>query len=94
MVEYSQWTAAVLASLVSILTLYNAARLKSGILAVSTYATGTGMVLVAGGFFLQLDPGLINDPELAEIVYNLALIAGFCLMGGGSFKILQMSRIK
>ncbi len=94
MLEYSQWAAAVLALLVSVLTLYNAAKLRSGIIAVATYASGTGMVLVAAGFFLQLNGGLISDRELAELVYNLALIAGFCLMGVGSFKIFQMSRIK
>lgn len=93
MADTSQWMAAMLAFLVSLLTMYNAAKLRRGVLAVSTYAFGTGMLSLALGFLVIAAPAW-SDHETINLVYHLLFIVGFALLGFGSFKIYRMSQIK
>jgi len=81
-----------LAFIVSLLTLYNAYKLRSGILAVSTFAFGAGMLCLAAAFFIIILPVWIFS-SVAEIVRNVLFFAGFILLGFGSFKIYKMSQI-
>lgn len=90
--EIAQWVAATLAFIVSLLTLYNSARLRQGIIAVSTASSGIGMLLLAFGFLLFATQGAMADEMM--VVYHLVFIAGFILLGFGSFKIYLMSKIK
>lgn len=91
--EISQWLALILAFLVSLLTLYNAARLKSGILAISTYAFGAGMLSLSLGFMFLVFPGWAGE-QITITAYHLLFILGFALLGWGSFQIYRMSNIK
>ena len=91
--EVLQWIAVSLAFLVSLLTLYNAARLRQGILAVSTVSFGLGMLSLSMGFLLAISPSLA-DPETITAVNYALFILGFFLLGLGSFKIYKMSQIK
>lgn len=87
------WVAVALASIVSLLTLSNAAKLKTGVLAISTYAFGGGMLSLAASFaVLQLPLGA--DLQLLLFMSRLLFVVGFLLLGFGSFKIYQMSQIK
>ena len=88
----AQWMAAVLAFVVSLLTLYNAARLRQGIIAVSATASGVGMLLLAFGFLLLATQGGTESDWMT--MYNISFILGFLFLGFGSFKIYQMSKIK
>lgn len=81
-----------LAFLASFLTLYNAIKLKSGVLAVSSYAFGGGMLCLSAVFLLSIMPfGLTNS--LYEVISLILLLLGFGLLGFGSFKIFKMSQI-
>ncbi len=93
MIDLMQWVALTIASLVSLLTLYNAARLKTGVLAMSTYAFGGGMLFLAAGFFLLNFP-LGVDLSILVTMYRTFFLIGFILLGWGSWQIYQMSRIK
>lgn len=85
--------AASLAFVVSLLTLSNAARLRSGVLAVSTYLFGGGMLSLSAAFFLMVIPEIITN-EGVWLMHIIFFTVGFLLLGLGSFKIYQMSRIK
>ncbi|MCL5784982.1 MAG: hypothetical protein M1142_06560 [Patescibacteria group bacterium] len=89
----SRLLAVAMAFLVSLLTLYNAARLRQGILAVSTYAFGAGMLSLSLGFLALAAPAWA-DSDTISLTYHLLFILGFALLGFGSFKIYRMSRIK
>ncbi len=91
--EIIAWIATVLALIVSLLTMFNAAKLKTGILAISTYAFGGGMLFLAGSFLLTALP-LTVEPDLAELVSRILFLVGFVLLGFGSYKIYTMSQIK
>lgn len=82
-----------LAFFVSLFTLSNAARLKTGILAISTFAFGAGMMALAAGFFLLTLPAWIS-PENAKIAYKVFFVIGFIFLGLGSYKVYRMSKIK
>ena len=90
--EFLEWLAAILSFLVSLLTLYNAAKLKTGILAVSTYAFGAGMLSLAVGLLFISTP-LWADPETIQLMFRLAFILGFALLGFGSYQIYRMSKV-
>lgn len=85
--------ALMLAFLVSLLTLYNAAKLKTGVLAVSTYSFGAGMLALSLGFLTLAAPAWA-DKEVMSLVYYLLFTLGFALLGFGSYKIYQMSQVK
>jgi hypothetical protein len=78
---------------VSLLTLYNAARLRTGILAVSAYASGAGMLSLSAGLFLLTMSFNGGISDIPTIYYSLFII-GFIFLGAGAFKIYQMSRIR
>lgn len=91
--ELSSWVALILAFLVSLLTLYNAAKLRSGILAISTYAFGVGMLCLSVALALLVLPYSLNpDPE--GLFYKLFFIIGFLFLAFGSFKVYSMSHLK
>lgn len=90
--DLAQFLAVVLSALVSLLTLYNAARLKSGILAVATYAFGAGMLALTIGF-LFLARTQWGDPETRSLIYFSSFVLGFILLGVGSYKIYTMSKV-
>lgn len=90
--ELLEWLAAAASFLVSLLTMYNAAKLRSGILAVSTYAFGAGMLSLAVGFLFLSTPGWA-DPETVQLMFRLSFILGFVLLGFGSYKIYKMAKI-
>lgn len=92
-VEIFVWLSVTLAAVVSLLTLYNAAKLKTGVLAISTYAFGGGMLFLSAAFLLLTLP-IGADPEMADLVSKLLFFAGFLLLGFGSWKIYKMSQIK
>lgn len=81
-----------LAFLASFLTLFNAIKLKSGVLAMSCYALGGGMLFLATAFLLSIMPVGFTD-SLNEIFSLILLLLGFGLLGVGSFKIFKMSQI-
>lgn len=87
-----KWFIALLALLVSLLTLYNAVKLKSGILAVATYAFGGGMLCLSAALLLLAFP-LLSASEFGEIVQDMLFVGGFLLLGFGSYKIYQMSHV-
>lgn len=89
--EVINWVIIALAVTVSLLTLYNAARLRTGVLAISTYAFGGGMLCLSAAFFLLSVPALA-DAVTVGLAYRVLFIAGFVLLGFGSFKIYLMSR--
>ncbi|MFH0937308.1 MAG: hypothetical protein V1808_03360 [Candidatus Daviesbacteria bacterium] len=90
-IELVRWAIAGLAAIVALLTLYNAAKIGSGILAVSTYAFGAGMLCLSTAFLiLALPDG--GTTELGQIVYHLLFVVGFILLGFGSYKIYKMSK--
>ncbi len=91
--DIPKWIAMILAFSVSLLTLYNAFKLRSGVLAVSTYAFGAGMVAVTLGLFIMV-VSPFTDVVVQQIIYYLLFVVGFALLGAGSLKIYQMSRIK
>lgn len=82
-----------LAFFVSLLTLSNAARLRTGVLAMSTFAFGTGMLALSAGFFLLTLPNWIA-PENTKLAYQVFFVLGFILLGFGSYQIYRMSKIK
>lgn len=90
--ESTKWLITFLAFVVSLLTLYNAARLRTGILAVATYASGAGMLCVSTAFLLLVLPGWVAS-ETATILHQILLLVGFLLLGFGSYKIYKMSRV-
>lgn len=90
--EWLAWLCAVLSFLVSLLTLYNAAKLKTGILAVSTYAFGAGMLALSVGFLFLATPDWAT-PQTVNLLYRLSFILGFALLGFGSYKIYKMAKI-
>lgn len=81
-----------IAFIASLLTLYNAAKLRTGILAISTYAFGAGMLCLSTGFALTTLP-ITSDPVTLLTVSRVLFFAGFVLLGLGSYKIYQMSKI-
>lgn len=87
-----KWFIALLALLVSLLTLYNAVKLKSGVLAVATYAFGGGMLCLSAAALLLAFP-LFSLPQLGSIVQDVLFIIGFLLLGFGSYKIYSMSKV-
>lgn len=91
--EVTELVALLLSFLVSLLTLYNAARLKTGVLAVSTYAFGAGMLALSLGFLTLAAPAWA-DKEVMSLGFYFLFTLGFALLGFGSFKIYQMSQIK
>lgn len=92
MTDLIQWLGLTIAAIVSLLTLYNAARLRSGVLAMSTYAYGGGMLCIAAGFFLLVTPfGTNFDSVIA--MHKALFLAGFILLGWGSYQIYKMSRV-
>lgn len=93
MTDTVQWVALTIAPLVSLLTLYNAARLRTGVLAMSTYAFGGGMLFLAAGFFLLNFPLGVSLSNLVTM-YQVFFLIGFILLGWGSYQIYKMSRIK
>ena len=93
MIDFIQWIGITVAALVSLLTLYNAARLRTGVLAVSTYAFGGGMLFLAAGFFLLNFPLGVDLSSLVTM-YRTFFLIGFILLGWGSYQIYQMSRIR
>lgn len=93
MIDFVQWIALTIAALVSLLTLYNAARLKTGVLAMSTYAFGGGMLFLSAGFFLLNFPLGVGLESLVTM-YRTFFLIGFILLGWGSYQIYQMSQIK
>ncbi len=93
MIDLTQWIALTLAAVVSLLTLYNAARLKTGIIAMSTYAFGGGMLFLSAGFFLLNFPVGVPLDTLVTM-YRAFFLIGFILLGLGSYQIYKMSRIK
>ncbi|RJO60715.1 hypothetical protein C4544_04560 [candidate division WS5 bacterium] len=92
LIDFIQWFAVVLASLVSLLTLYNAAKLRSGVLAMATYAFGAGMLCLAAAFFLLAIPDL-NSSLTVDWLYRILFVIGFSMLGLGSFKIYKMSQV-
>lgn len=92
MTDITQWIALTISSLVSLLTLYNAARLRTGILAMSTYAFGGGMLFLAAGFFLLNFPLGVGLESLVTM-YRVFFLTGFILLGWGSYQIYRMSRV-
>lgn len=91
--DVSGWIAAILAFLVSSLTLYNATRLKKGLLAVATYAFGAGMLSLSLGF-LVVKASTGADQELVSLIYYLLFTLGFALLGFGSYQIYLTSKAK
>lgn len=91
-VEYLKWVVAALAFLVSLLTLTNAFRLRSGVLAVSTYSAGAGMLFIAAGLFL-LNVPVWASLEVMTLTNYVLFFLGFILLGVGSFKIYRMSQV-
>lgn len=88
--EASGLIIALIAFLVSILTMYNAAKLKTGIIAASTVSFGIGMLCLSAGFFLlALPPWIGSDP----ILYRVLFAVGFIFLGWGSYKIFKMAQI-
>lgn len=87
-----KWFIALLALLVSLLTLYNAVKLKSGVLAEATYAFGGGMLCLSAATLLLAFP-LFPLSQMGDFVQNILFGAGFILLGIGSFKIYSMSKI-
>ncbi len=81
-----------LAFLASFLTLYNAVNLKSGVLAMSCYALGGGMLCLSAAFLLSIMPVGLSD-SLNESISLVLLILGFGLLCFGSYKIFKMSQI-
>lgn len=92
MIDIIQWIGLTVASLVSLLTLYNAARLRTGVLAMSTYAFGGGMLFLAAGFFLLNFPLGVDLSSLVNM-YRAFFLIGFILLGWGSYQIYKMSRV-
>lgn len=88
--DFFSWAAAVLAFLVSLLTLYNAARLQKGILAVATVFSGAGMLSISGAFFIL---ALSSQSGTASLPYNILFVVGFLLLGYGSYRIYTMSKV-
>ena len=91
--------ASVLALLVAVLTFYNAARFKTGILAQSTYLASLGMLLIGLSFFVLVLP--VSLSELLQVngidawvVANICFMIGFLMLGLSSYLIFRMSRIK
>ena len=93
MIDLIQWIGLTIAAVVSLLTLYNAARLRSGIIAMSTYAFGGGMLCITAASFLLVMPYGINFDSVM-IMYRFLFLAGFILLGWGSWQIYKMSQIK
>lgn len=91
--QFADLFTSMLVFLVSLLTLYSAAILRKGILAVSMLSFGVGMLLISIGFLLRAVPDW-NSLEQTVLIYDLAFITGFLLLGFGSYKIFTMSRIK
>lgn len=91
-IEVFRWIVALLSFLVSLLTLYNASKLKTGILAVSTYAFGGGMLCLSAAFLTLALPAW-SASEFSESIRILLLIIGFCLLGFGSYKVYSMSKV-
>lgn len=91
--EIFQWTIAALALIVSILTISNGVKIKSGVLATSTYAFGFGMLSIALAFFLLVLPGWLST-EATSLASSLFFIGGFLLLGFGSYQIYKMSRMR
>lgn len=87
-----KWFIALLALLVGLLTLYNAVRLKSGILAVATYAFGGGIFCLSAALLLLAFP-LFPASEFGEMVQSGLFMTGFILLGIGSYKIYSMSKL-
>src|SRR5690348_11960765 len=83
------WSAAILAFLVSLLTLYNAARLRIGILALATVFSGAGMLSISGAFFILASNNQLND----SLTSNILFVVGFLLLGYSSFRIYTMSKV-
>lgn len=92
MIDLIQWAALTIAALVSLLTLYNAARLRTGVLAMSTYAFGGGMLFLAAGFFLLNFPLGVDLGSLVAM-YRIFFLIGFILLGWGSYQIYKISRV-
>lgn len=90
--DVTSWLAAILAFLVSLLTLYNAARLQKGILAVATAASGAGMLSISGAFFI-LAASSTSQLGISSLPYNILFVVGFLLLGYGSYKIYIMSKV-
>lgn len=91
--DISLWTATVLASIVGLLTLHNAAKLKTGILAIATYSFGAGMFCLAGTLLIKIFlKDQITNPQI-DVLMNALFIVGFAFMGYGSYRIYQMSKI-
>lgn len=91
--DLARWVAVGLAFVVSLLTLYNAARLKTGMLAVSTYMAGSGMIFLAAGLFLVTSTVVWADLNVMSLTNYVLFIIGFVFLGLGAFKIYQMSRV-
>lgn len=91
--ELLSWIGITLALVVSLLTLFNAAKLKTGVLAMSTYAFGGGMLFLSASYLLVSLP-IGAQPETADFVSKILFLVGFILLGFGSWKIYQMSQIK
>lgn len=87
-----RWVIIGLAFLASFLTLYNAVKLKSGVLAMSSYAFGGGMLCLSAAFLLSIMPFGFTD-SLQEAISLILLFLGFGLLGFGSFKIFKMSQV-
>lgn len=81
-----------LAFIASFLTLYNAVKLKSGVLAMSCYAFGGGMLCLSAVFLLSIMPFGLTD-SLNETISLILLILGFGLLCFGSYKIFKMSQV-
>ncbi|MDO8638739.1 MAG: hypothetical protein Q7R43_04125 [Candidatus Daviesbacteria bacterium] len=81
-----------LAFIASFLTLYNAVKLKSGVLAMSSYAFGGGMLFLSTAFLLSIMPFGLTD-SLHEAISFILLLLGFGLLCFGSFKIFKMSQV-
>lgn len=93
MTDVTQGLLLIVAALVSLLTMYNAARLQSGVLAMSTYAFGGGMLFLTAAFFLLTVPFGVSW-ESVNAAYKILGLVGFILLGWGSYQIYKMSGIK
>jgi len=81
-----------LAFIASFLTLYNAVKLKSGVLAMSSYAFGAGMLFLSTAFLLGIKSFGLTD-NLNEAISLGLLLLGFGLLCFGSYKIFKMSQV-
>ncbi len=92
LIDITFWSATLLSSIVGLLTLYNAAKLKTGILAVATYSFGAGMFCLAGSLLLKT---LLNNQsqDSVNLITNCLFLVGFAFLGYGSYRIYQMSKI-